>query len=199
MYGWFQRWQESGLFDVLLRHVVVLRCRARGRRAGPRLAVIDTQSVKCVPVRGPRGYDAAKKVLGRKRVALVDADGALLGVAVVPADVQDRDCLEALSASKEARPSLREAVLDGAFTAERCREWSNQHGMRHRVVERAPNQKGFVVLERRWVVERSFAWTGRCRRLARDYERLTTTLEGFHYVAFALLALKTALPVLAVL
>lgn len=168
VYGWFRRWQALGLFDTLLRHVAVLRRRARGRRAGPRLAVIDTQSVKCIPMRGPRGYDAAKKVLGRKRVALVEADGAWLGVAVVPANVQDRDCLQALSTGKEAWPSLREAVLDGAFTAERCREWSNLHGMRHRVVERTPDQKGFVVLERRWVVERSFGWLTHWAGLLRD-------------------------------
>ena len=117
-----------------------------GRKAQPSLAVIDTQSVKCVAVRGPRGFDAAKKVPGCKRVALVDADGTWLAVAVVPGSVQDRDCLEALTAGKQAWPSLREAVLDGAFTAERCREWSNLHGMRHRVVEREPDQKGFVVL-----------------------------------------------------
>jgi len=114
------------------------------------LAVIDTQSVKCVPVRGLRGFDAAKKVLGRKRVALVDADGNWLAVAVVPANVQERDTLPALDGGKQAWPSLREAVLDGAFTAARCQEWSNLHGMRHRVVERDPEQKGFVVLERRW-------------------------------------------------
>ena len=79
-------------------------------------------------------------------------------VAVVPASVQDRDTLAALEAGKAAWPSLREAILDGAFTAARCREWSNLHGMRHRVVERAPDQTGFVVLEGRWVVERSFGW-----------------------------------------
>ena len=127
VYGWFRRWQEAGLFDVLLRHVARRRRRARGRTKNPRLALIDTQSMKCVPVRGPRGYDAAKKVMGRKRVLLVDADGAVLAV----------------------------AVLDGAFTAERCRDWCHQHGMRHRVVAREPGQRGFVVLERRWVVERS--------------------------------------------
>src|SRR5215207_1678376 len=132
--------------------------RAAGRRAKPRLSIIDTQAVKCIPVRGPRGYDAAKKVLGRKRVALVDADGTWLAIAVVPASVQDRDTLEALDPGKAAWPSLREAILDGAFTAARCQEWSNRHGMRHCVVERDPAQKGFVVLAGRWVVERSFGW-----------------------------------------
>ena len=167
-YGWFRRWLEQGLFDALMRHVAVLRRKASGRKARPRLAVIDTQSVKCIPVRGPRGYDAAKKVLGRKRVALVDADGNWLAVAVVPANVQERDTLPALDAGKQAWPSLREAVLDGAFTAARCQEWSNHHGMRRRVVERAPDQKGFVVLERRWVVERSLGWLVHWGGLLRD-------------------------------
>ena len=139
-----------------------------GRRAKPRLSIIDTQSVKCIPVRGPRGYDAAKKVLGRKRVALVDADGTWLAVAVVPASVQDRDTLEALDPGKAAWPSLREAILDGAFTAASCHEWSNRHGMRHRVVERDPAQKGFVVLAGRWVVERSFGWLVHWGGLLRD-------------------------------
>ena len=176
-YGWFRRWLELGLFDALLRHVAGLRRRTTGRNSAPRLAMIDTQSVKSafraakapgIPVRGPRDYDAAKQVLGRKRVALVDADGTWLAVAVVPGSVQDRDCLEALTGGKQAWPSLREAVLDGAFTAERCREWCNHHGMRHRVVERDPNQKGFVVLERRWVVERSFGWLVQWGGLLRD-------------------------------
>ncbi len=168
VYGWFRRWLELGLFDLVLRAVARLRRRGVGRRAEPRLAIIDTQAVKCIPVRGPRGYDAGKKVLGRKRVALVDAEGHVLAVAVVPAAVQDRDTLPALDAGKARWPSLREAVYDGAFTADRCHEWSNLHGMRHRVVQRDPNQEGFVVLERRWVVERSFAWLTHWGGLLRD-------------------------------
>src|SRR5919202_1830766 len=86
-YGWLRRRLGSGLLEALLRHVAGLRRRAAGRKPEPRLAVIDTQSVECIPVRGPRGYDAAKKVLGRKRVALVDADGAWLAVGVALAAV----------------------------------------------------------------------------------------------------------------
>ena len=168
VYGWFRKWLEQGLFDRLLEDVARRRRRARDRRAKPRLSIIDTQAVKCIPVRGPRGYDTAKKVLGRKRVALVDADGTWLAVAVVPASVQDRDTLEALDASKAAWPSLREAILDGAFTAAHCQEWSNRHGMRHRVVARDPAQKGFVVLAGRWVVERSFGWLVHWGGLLRD-------------------------------
>jgi putative transposase len=168
VYGWFRRWLELGLFDCLLGDVARRRRRMAGRRTQPRLAIIDTQAVKCIPVRGPRGYDAGKKVLGRKRVALVDAEGNWLAVVVVPASVQDRDTLAALEAGKAAWPSLREVILDGAFTAARCREWSNRHGMRHRVVERAADQTGFVVLEGRWVVERSFGWLVSWGGLLRD-------------------------------
>jgi transposase len=168
VYGWFRRWLELGLFGAVLRAVARLRRRGTGRGSEPRLAIIDTQSVKCIPVRGPRGYDAGKKVLGRKRVALVDAEGHILAVAVVSAAVQDRDTLAALDAGKARWPSLREAVYDGAFTADRCREWSNLHGMCHRVVRRDPTQQGFVVLERRWIVERSFAWLAHWGGLLRD-------------------------------
>ena len=171
VYGLFCQRMSLGLFDPLLGDVAPRPRRAMGRRAAPRLSIIATQAVKCIPVRGPRGYDAAKKVLGRKRVALVDADGTWLAIAVVPASVQDRNTLDALDAGKAAWPSLREAILDGAFTAARCHEWSNQHGMRHRVVERDPAQTGFVVLAGRWVVERSFSWLVHWGGLLRDRAR----------------------------
>jgi putative transposase len=168
VYGWFRRWLDFGLFDALLRAVARLRRRRVGRRPAPRLGIIDTQAVKCIGVRGPRGYDAGKKTWGRKRLALVDAEGHWLAVAVVPASVQDRDALPALDDGKACWPSLREAVYDGAFAAERCRAWSNLHGMRHRLAERDPAAKGFVVIARRWVVERSFGWLSHWGGLARD-------------------------------
>jgi putative transposase len=170
VHGWFRRWLDLGLFDAVSRAVARLRRQAAGRRPRPRpsLAITDTQAVECISVRGPRGHDAAKKVPGRKRVALVDAEGHPLAVAVVPAAVQDRDTLPAPDAGKACWPSLREAVYDGAFTADRCREWSNLHGRRHRVVQRDPTQEGFVVLERRWIIERSFAWLTHWGGLLRD-------------------------------
>jgi putative transposase len=168
VYGWFRRWLDAGLFDLLMRAVARWRRRAMGRRMAPRLGIIDTQTVKCIGVRGPRGYDAGKRVVGRKRVALVDADGNWLAIAVAPAAVQDRDTLPALDAGKEAWPSLRAAIYDGAFAAERCREWSNWHGMGHHIVARDPTAKGFVVIPRRWVVERSFGWLSQWGGLLRD-------------------------------
>jgi transposase len=101
-------------------------------------------------------------------VALVDAEGHWLAVAVVPASVQDRDALEALDEGKARSPTLREGVYDGAFAAERCQAWSNLHGMRHRMVGRNPNARGFAPLARRWVVERSFGWLSHGGGLARD-------------------------------
>jgi putative transposase len=116
----------------------------------------------------PRGYDGAKKLVGPKRVAMVDADGRVLALAVVPANLQDRDTLPALDSGKPAWPSLRLAVFDAAFTAERCEEWGPLHGMRRRVVEKDPGQKGFVVLERRWVVERTCGWLSHGGGLQRE-------------------------------
>jgi putative transposase len=158
VYGGFRRWIARGLFERLMRVLARRQRRRCGRRPEPRLGIIDTQSVKCIGVRGPGGYDRAKKLVGRKRVALVDAEGHILALAVVPANVQDRDTLPALDDGKPAWPSLRLAIFDAAFTGERCEEWCHLHGMRHRVVEKDPDRKGFVVLERRWIVERTFGW-----------------------------------------
>src|SRR5215217_5790762 len=104
VYGWFRRWLDRGLFEALLRDVARRRRRKVGRRPGPSLGIIDTQAVKCIAVRGPRGYDAAKGVVGRKRVALVDAEGHWLAIAVVPASVQDRDALPTLDVGKADWP-----------------------------------------------------------------------------------------------
>ena len=158
VYGWFRRWLDLGLLDALLCLLAKRRRRAACRRTMPRLAIIDTQAVKCIAIRGPRGYDAGKQVLGRKRVALVDAEGHWLAVTVLPASVQDCDTPTALNQKVTAWPSLRLAIFDGAFRADDCRAWANFHSMRHQVVSRVPGQKGFVVLPRRWVVERSFGW-----------------------------------------
>ena len=96
VYGWFRRWIEKGVFEILMRAGARRQRRRCGRRLQPRLAIIDTQSVKCIGVRGPRGYEGAKKLVGRKRVLMVDAEGFILAVTVVPANVQDCDTLPAL-------------------------------------------------------------------------------------------------------
>ncbi|GAB6841155.1 IS5-like element ISMac15 family transposase [Methylorubrum rhodinum] len=168
VYGWFRRWVEKGLFETLMRALARRQRRRCGRRPTPTLAIIDTQSVKCIAVRGPRGYDGAKKIVGRKRVMMVDAEGHVLALAVVPADVQDCDTLPTLDEGKPLWLSLRLAVLDGVFRAKRCEEWCNVHGMRCEVVKKDPDQKGFVVLKRRWVVERTFGWFSHWGGLLRE-------------------------------
>jgi transposase len=125
VYGWFRRWLSLGLFDRLMCEVAVLRRRAAGRRSTLTLGIIDTQTVKCIAVRGPRGYDPAKLMVGRKRVALVDADGVWLAINTVAASVQERDTLPALDGGSTPWPSLRLAIFDGGFIADRCREWTN--------------------------------------------------------------------------
>ena len=142
VYGWFRRWLALGLFDRLMCEVAVRRRCAAGRRSTPTLGIIDTQTVKCIAVRGPRGYDPAKVTVGRKRVVLVDAGGVWLAVNTVAASVQERDTLSALDIGSTHWPSLRLAIFNGAFVADRCREWANFHGMRHHLVSREPGQKG---------------------------------------------------------
>lgn len=124
---------EKGLFDTLMRALARRQRYRCGRRSTPRLAILDTQSVKCI---GVRGYDAAKKLVGRKRVLMVDAEGHILALAVVPANAQDCDTLPALDEAKPFWPSLRLGLCDSVFRAKRCEEWCNVHGMRRRVVER---------------------------------------------------------------
>lgn len=114
------------------------------------------------------GDDGTKRLAGRKRLAMIDAEGHLLAVAVVAANVQDRDTLAALDEGKAQWPSLHQAILDGAFTAERCQQWCHLHSMRHRVVEKQADQNSFVVLERRWLVERSFGWLSHWGGLLRE-------------------------------
>jgi transposase len=107
VYGWFRRWLALGLFDRLMCEVAVRRWCAAGRRSTPTLGIIDTQTVKCIAVRGPRGYDAAKLMVGRKRVVLVDADGVWLAINTLPASAQERDTLSALDIGSTHWPSLR--------------------------------------------------------------------------------------------
>jgi putative transposase len=170
----FLRWRLHAVLDRALAVLVACRRLAAGRKRRPTAAIIDTQSVRTGPQRGPRGYDAHKKVKGRKRVLMVDVEGDPLGVRVVPADLQDRDALAALAPDLVAHPSLRLVWMDLGFAAERCGEFLARHGIVRELVG-TPGRPGFVVEPRRWKVEQTFGCLQRYRRLRVDDEASTAS------------------------
>jgi transposase len=202
VYQQTRRWLAAGVFEAIVHDLREVLRLAQGRTAAPTAAILDSRTLQSTPESGGRaGYDGAKRKKGSKVHAAVDTLGHLLALHVTPADAQDRAQVADLAAAvQEATGQTVEvAFVDQGYTGEAVAAEAAAHGIRLEVVRLPEAKRGFVLLPRRWVVERSFAWTGRFRRLARDYERLHTTVAGFHYVAFALLALNAALPILAVL
>ena len=134
--------------------------------------MIDSQSVKTTESGGPRGFDAGKKTKGRKRHIVTDTQGNLLQIQVHPADIQDRDgAVDLIAALRRLYPWLRHLFADGGYAGDKLKTALAAHGKwTIELVKRRPGTKGFEVLPRRWVVERTFAWLGRCRRLAKDVE-----------------------------
>jgi transposase len=202
VYQQTRRWLAAGVFETIVHDLRVLLRLGAGRAPEPTAAILDSRTLQSTPESGGRaGYDGAKRKKGSKIHAAVDTLGDLLALHATPANAQDRDQVERLAAAVQAATgaSVDVAFVDQGYTGETPAADAASHGIRLEVVKLPAAKRGFVLLPRRWVIERGFAWTGRFRRLARDYERLQTTLEGLHYVAFALLALNAVLPVLAVL
>jgi putative transposase len=184
VYGYYRRWRLAGVWQRVHDDLVVTVRQVEGREAEPSAAILDSQTVKTTEQGGPRGYDAGKKVNGRKRHLLVDTLGLLLAVVVHPADIQDRDGAKLVLAKVGGRrPRLQLIWADGGYAGQLVDWVRKQCGWLLQTVLRPVGVKGFVLLPRRWVVERTFAWLGRYRRLSKDYERLTATSETMIHIA----------------
>lgn len=193
VYQQAQRWIAAGVFEALVHDLRALLRLAAGREADPSAAIIDSRTIQGTPESGHRtGYDGAKRRKGSKVHAVVDTLGHLLALRVTPADEQDRAQVERLArqVQEATGDSVGLAYVDQGYTGERSAEGAARHGIELHVVRLPEAKRGFVLLPRRWVVERSFAWAARFRRLAKDYERLPETVAGLHFLVFACLMLR---------
>jgi len=200
VYQQTQRWLKAGCFEAIVHDLRRLLRTLKERGSEPSAAVLDARTLQSTPESGGRaGYDGAKRRKGSKAHIAVDTLGYLLAVVVSPANEQERAHVEELAeAVQEATGEHVElAYVDQGYTGEQAASDAASHGIELEVVRLPEAKRGFVLLPRRWVVERSFAWAARFRRLARDYERLPTTLAALHFVVFSLLMLVQAAPALA--
>ena len=200
VYQQTRRWLDAGVFEAMTHDLRTLLRWAAGRNDQPSAAIFDSATRQSSPESGSRaGYDGYKRRNGSKIHLAVDTLGELLAVLVTPADAQDREQVAALAeAVQEATGATVElAFVDQGYTGEQAATDAAAHGIRLEVVKLPEAKRGFVLLPRRWVVERSFAWAARWRRLAKDYERLPEVVAGLHFVAFVSLMLHRLVHVAA--
>jgi transposase len=192
VYQQSRRWLASGVFEAMTQDLRRILRVLEGRHEEPSAAIFDSRTLRSTPEGGKRaGYDGAKRTKGSKVHTAVDTLGHLLSLHVTAADGQDRERVAELArqVQKETGTSVELAYVDQGYTGARAAEAAREQRIELSVVKLPEAKRGFVLLPRRWVVERSFAWLARFRRLARDYERLASTLEGMHLAAFAFVML----------
>jgi transposase len=193
VYQQTRRWIKAGVFETMAHDLRELLRILLERSDQPSAAIYDSRTLQSTPESGARaGYDGYKRRKGSKVHAAVDTLGHLLALKVTAANEQDRDQVNELSQAVQevTGQKVEVAYVDQGYTGAQAADAAAEHGVRLEVVKLPRAKRGFVLLPRRWVVERSFAWAARFRRLARDFERLSTTLSGFHWLAFVCLMLK---------
>lgn len=189
VYQQTQRWLNAGVFEAIVHDLRLLLRLAEGREAAPSAAILDSRTLQSTPESGHRaGYDGAKRKRGSKVHMSVDTLGHLLTLHVTAANEQDRAQVEQLAQQVQAvtEEHVEVAFVDQGYTGDQPATDAAAHGIQLEVVKLPTARNGFVLLPRRWVVERSFGWMARFRRLARDYERLPESLAGLHFLAFAI-------------
>ena len=200
VYQQTQRWIRARCFETMAEDLRLLLREFAGRKGQPTAMILDSRTLQSTPESGARaGYDGAKRRKGSKVHAAVDTLGHLLALHVTPADEQDRAQVGELAGQVQqiTGEQVELAYVDQGYTGQAAEEAAAEHGIRLEVVKHTQAKRGFVLLPRRWVVERSFAWAARFRRLARDYERLASTLAAFHFLAFACLMIAQLFRLLA--
>jgi transposase len=199
VYQQTQRWLKAGAFESMAHDLRVILRLAQGRSGDPSAAIFDSRTLRSSVESGPRaGYDGAKKKRGSKLHLAVDTLGHLLAAHVTAASEQDRAEVGELARQVQevTGESVQLAFVDQGYTGETAQKAAAEQGIQLEVVKLPEAKRGFVLLPRRWVVERDFGWATRFRRLVRDYERLPETLVGLHFIAFVCLMLKQMIPVL---
>ena len=199
VYQQMRRWLKAGVFEAITHDLRAVLRIAEGRQEMPTASIFDSRTLQSTVESGARaGYDGAKRRKGNKVHLAVDTLGHLLALCVTAANEQDRAQVAELAERVQAETgeTVEIAYVDQGYTGENAAAAAEEHGIQLEVVKLPEAKRGFVLLPRRWVVERSFGWMARFRRLARDYERLPETLAGLHYLAFVILMLKNVVEIL---
>lgn len=197
-----RRWVAARVFEQMVHDLRALLRICEDRIPDPTGVIFDGQVMQSTPESGARaGYDGHKRKKGSKVHIAMDTQGNLLALNVTAANEQERGQVTALAAEVQqvTGQTVELAYVDQGYTGEQAEDDAEEHGIHLKVVKLPEAKRGFVLLPRRWVVERSFAWLARFRRLARDFERLPETLAGFHFVAFSVLMPTRLAPGLALL